>query len=68
MVYKVIYNNGEASCSLFDFATFSGFIKYVTTKDKYPVAVLKIRRKFKQVEIIFPNEAESEVPNEVLPQ
>jgi hypothetical protein len=66
MTYVAIYNTGEVSCQIGSGGVFYDFLSYVTTKDKYPVAVLKIRRKFRQMEIKeFLNE-EGEMQNSVL--
>lgn len=42
MIYMVIYNTNERGCLIGDKQTAYDFAKYVTTKEKYPVAILKI--------------------------
>lgn len=66
MNYVAIYNTGEVSCKINSADVFYGFLNYVTTKDKYPVAVLKIRGKFRQMEIKEFLDEKREVPNEIL--
>lgn len=45
MIYMVIYNTNEKGCCIYDERTARDFAKYVTTKEKYPIAILKIKLK-----------------------
>lgn len=58
MNYVILYNNNEKSCFLRDRLTCDSFAEYMTGKEKYPVAIFRIRRKFKQAELFSYEERE----------
>lgn len=64
MNYRLIYFDNSISCVLRERAFVDDFAKYMN-KEKPVIAVVKIRRKFKQVELPFSYE-EREMPNQVL--
>jgi hypothetical protein len=57
----LIYNDNSKSCLIHDKKTLLDFARYVTTKEKYPIALVTVRRKFYQPELQFCYEEEGEV-------
>lgn len=45
MIYRVLYNTHEVGCLIHDRQTALDFVRYMTTQDKYPVAIIKIKIK-----------------------
>lgn len=45
MIYRLLYNTGNVGCNIYDYEMLKDFARYMTTKDIYPVCVLKIKLK-----------------------
>lgn len=53
MTYLLLYNDGSKSCLIGDRETLLDFARYVTTKEKYPVALVTVKRNLnhKKIEV-----------------
>jgi hypothetical protein len=45
MTYLLLYNDNTKSCLIGDRQTLLDFAKYMTTKDKYPVCLITVKKK-----------------------